>query len=66
MTAPRFKPNDIVRTPSGRTARVHELRPDGKLDLVYIDGSRDEVALDADRLFLIAAAPICPWKTRTP
>jgi hypothetical protein len=56
-----LKPGDLVRTPSGRTARVEELRTDGRRDLRFVDGDRGEAALRPEKLTIIARAPVLPW-----
>lgn len=60
-----LKPGDKVRTPSGRTAVIDEIRVDGKRTLRYIDGSRDQVALDPHLLTLIVSAPLRRWTKHT-
>lgn len=61
-----LKPGDLVRTPSGRTAIVDELRPDGRRDLRYTDFDGGEAALRPELLTLVKSAPCTPWKTRLP
>lgn len=63
MTAP-FKPGDLVRTPSGRLARVDDLRADGRRELRYVDLEGGDVALPASQLLLVSRAPVLPWKRR--
>jgi len=60
-----LKPGDLVRTPTGRTARVDDLRADGRRELRYVDRDGGEVALRADRLTLVAAAPRRRWTKHT-
>lgn len=60
-----LKPGDLVRTPTGRTARVDELRADGRRDLRYVDLDGGEVALPSRLLRQIAASPVRPWKKHT-
>jgi hypothetical protein len=59
-----FKPNDLVLTPTGRAARVEELRADGRRDIRYIDREGGVAALFPKDLTLLAVAPVIPWKTR--
>ena len=59
-----LKPGDLVRTPSGRTARVNELRADGRRDVRFVDLDGGEAALHPNKLVLVASAPIVPWKKR--
>lgn len=58
-----LKPGDLVRTPSGRTARVDDLRADGRRELRYVDLDGGEVALPSRMLRPVAAAPVRPWKS---
>ncbi|TAK45243.1 MAG: hypothetical protein EPO27_10510 [Betaproteobacteria bacterium] len=60
-----LKPGDLVRTPTGRTAVVDDIRKDGKRDLHYIDGGRDQVALDPELLTLITSCAPQRWTKRT-
>lgn len=60
-----LKPGDLVRTPSGRTAVVDEIRVDGKRDLHYVDGGRDQVVLDPHLLTLIVSTPPKRWHKHT-
>lgn len=64
MSTAQFKPNDLVRTPSGRTARVEDLRPDGRRDLRFVDIEGGTCALRPELLTIVATAPAMPWKTR--
>lgn len=59
-----IKPGDLVRTPLGRTARVRELRADGKRELAYIDAEGGEVVLGERDLTLVVASEPRPWKER--
>lgn len=52
-----IKPRDLVRTPSGRTARVIEVLPGGRRLLEYID-DREGVELHESMLYLIQSAPV--------
>lgn len=62
-----IKPGDLVRTPTGRTARVvGEPRYDGRRDLEYIDQGGGEVTLHPATLTLVVEGPIVPWKSRLP
>ena len=64
MAAVLLKPGDFVITPSGRLARIDELRPDGRRDIRFIDLEGGEAALRPELLKLVATAPVVPWKTR--
>lgn len=64
MAAAPLKPGDLVRTPSGRTARVDELRPDGRREVRFVDLEGGEAALRPELLTLVIAGPVVPWKTR--
>lgn len=61
MGSPIIKPGDVVRTPSGRTAEVDRLRPDGKRDLRYLDGDRAELVLPESLLKLVRSVPPRRW-----
>lgn len=63
---PLFKPGDIVRTPTGRTAKVIEPRSDGKRDLEYLDSEGGKVALEPEMLTMVTPAPVRPWPSRKP
>lgn len=52
-----IKPRDIVRTPSGRTARVIEVLPAGRRLLEYLD-DREGVELHESMLYLVQSAPV--------
>ena len=61
--APKPKLHDLVRTPSGRTARVIEVRPsDGRRVCEYLDGAKDEVVLKPDLLLVVKSADVVPWR----
>lgn len=60
----KFKPGDVVRTPTGRTARVERLRPDGRREIAYIDGDRERIALATSCLRLVVPAAPRPWSRR--
>lgn len=62
MASAPLKPGDLVRTPGGRTAVVTELRGDGRRDVRFVDGDRDEAALRPELLVVVARAPVIPWK----
>lgn len=64
MSAAPLKPGDLVRTPSGRTGRVDDLRWDGRREIRYVDLEGGTVALRPEKLVLVAASPVRPWKTR--
>lgn len=65
MANPPLKPGDLVRTPSGRTALVDDLRWDGRREIRFVDLDGGEAALRPEHLTLVAAAPVRPWKVRT-
>lgn len=59
-----IKPNDLVRTPSGRTARCEGINADGTRALRDII-TTEQFDLRPGLLTLIMAAPVRPWKKRT-
>lgn len=59
-----IKPNDLVRTPTGRTARCEDLNADGTRALRDVV-TRELFDLHPRHLTLIMAAPVRPWKKRT-
>jgi hypothetical protein len=60
-TKPTIKPDDLVRTPSGRTAVVIQVRPCGFRLLQYVDAPRGQVELHVDDLYLVRSAVPRPW-----
>ena len=60
MSTAYIKPRDIVRTPSGRDARVIEVLPEGRRRLEYLD-DYEGVELPARLLYVVQAAPALPW-----
>lgn len=52
-----IKPRDIVRTPSGRTARVVEILPRGFRLLEYLD-DHEGVEIHESLLFLVQSATV--------
>ena len=60
---PVFKPRDVVRTPSGRTAEVVALTQDGKRELMYLDGDGGYVTLERHMLVMLKEATPRPWPT---
>lgn len=52
-----IKPRDLVRTPSGRTARVVEVLARGYRLLEYVD-DHEGVELHESMLYLVDAAPV--------
>jgi hypothetical protein len=60
-----IKPNDMVRTPTGRTAHVVGLNPDGSRKLADV-ATGEIFDMRPEALFLVRAAPIVPWKKRLP
>lgn len=61
---PTIKPDDLVRTPSGRTARCLELRPRG-FRLLEDVVTKVQTILHADDLFLVSSAPIRRWTSHS-
>ena len=61
---PLFKPRDIVRTPSGRTAQVVDLNPDGRRELMYLDHDGGYVTLETSMLTMLKEATPRPWPSR--
>lgn len=59
IRVPTIKPGDLVRTPSGATATVLEINPDGSRELELLNGQR--LALLPGLLFLVRAALPRPW-----
>lgn len=64
MAEAPLKPGDLVRTPSGRTAKVEDLRPDGRREIRYVDVEGGTVALRPEVLTILVRGPVYPWKTR--
>ena len=62
---PTIKPDDLVRTPSGRTARCLELRPRG-FRLLEDIVTKARTILHVQDLFLVSSAPIKRWPSHTP
>ena len=60
MTPP-IKPRDLVRTPSGRTARVVDVLP-GRMRLVEDLASGDRLELHERLLYVVQASPVLPWR----
>lgn len=56
---PTIKPGDLVRTPSGATATVVDINPDGSRELELLNGER--LALLPSLLFVVRAAVPQPW-----
>jgi len=61
---PIFKPRDVVRTPSGRTAQVVDLNHDGTRELMYLDKEGGYVTLETRMLHLVKEATPLPWPSR--
>lgn len=60
-----FKPDDLVRTPSGRTCTVLKLNPDGSRRVE--DRATGEVYdIMPAHLVLVRASTPKPWPKRTP
>lgn len=62
--SPLFKPGDEVETPTGRRAKVTDLRADGKRDLEYLDADGGSVALEPEMLKLLKYGAVRPWPSR--
>ncbi len=60
-----IKPRDLVRTPSGRTARVVDVLP-GHRRLCQYEDNGQGVEILARLLQVVASAPVLPWKKRSP
>lgn len=62
-----LKPDDVVRTPSGRLVCIDALRPDGKREAHYVH-SGEPLVLDPalPGLYVVHVALPRPWKERTP
>jgi hypothetical protein len=59
---PLIKPDDLVRTPQGRTALCLELRPAGFRLLEDVATGQRSI-LHASDLYLVRSAPVKRWKT---
>lgn len=64
MAEAPLKPGDLVRTPTGRTARVDDLRADGRREIRYVDLEGGTAALLPSSLTVVMRSPVIPWKTR--
>jgi hypothetical protein len=64
MAAQPLKPGDLVSTPSGRIARVDDLRADGRREIRFVDLEGGEAALRPELLTIVMRAPVTPWKIR--
>ena len=60
-----IKPDDLVRTPRGRTCLCVELRPAG-FRLVEDIMTGERLILHARDLYLVRAAPVKPWPSHLP
>lgn len=60
---PTIKPDDLIRTPSGRTASCIEIRPRGfRLLKDIVSGAL--FIMHVDELYLVRAAMPKPWPER--
>ena len=60
-----IKPDDLVRTPQGRTALCLELRPAG-FRLVEDIATGQRSIIHSHDLYLVRAAPVRRWKSYLP
>jgi len=59
-----IKPDDLVRTPSGRTCLCLELRPAG-FRLIEDVATGQRSILHASELYLVRSAPVKRWPSHT-
>lgn len=62
---PTIKPDDLVRTPDGRTAVCFALTPDGARLLRDVF-SGDIFKMQRESLYLVRASTPKPWPSRRP
>lgn len=62
---PIIKPDDIVRTPTGRLARCTALNPDGSRELEDL-ATGERFDLRVDKLYLVQSATPRVWPSRRP
>lgn len=65
VRAAAIKPDDLVRTPSGRTCICEGINGDGSRALRDVL-SGEQFDMLPQHLHLVRAAPVRPWKGRTP
>lgn len=67
VSDPLYKPGDLVRTPSGRYARVIEVRPERRRLVRYLDEAPGEdFEIGVTKLEMMKSAAVKPWSNRRP
>lgn len=64
--SPLFKPDDLVRTPAGRTAKVLSVLPNHEREIQFIDGEREVLVMKLTQLRFVQASKPHRWLSRLP